>query len=508
MKRITTALAAAALFTAAVTFITKTLITPVRSTPASVIDVSDTLKFPKVDSPIEFMPLYSGGVVRFEIEGIKIQGVINTVRASVDGATRTDRVGGEFDRGTFCFAIVNGTMTSGVVIMPVEEKCYVLEPTPAGGTVTWIPRKLGDLVCKELPVIAEGATTIATAPSTVTTQEAVPVLDSRPTAKTVLYLDFIGGTIQDPLWNGGKVINAKPAMYTPDQIRQTFAVCAERYAAFNVNVTTDASKYTNAPVKNRMRVVLTTTNVVPGYGGYAFIGSLRNAGTGIFSSNIPCFVFVNMVGNAKNAGEVTAHELGHTFGLSHDGTSKSAYYSGHGDWAPVMGTAYTKPVVQWSKGEYTNANNRQDDLNIISATPGVGYTSTGTLTILGGTINTKDVVSNSTTPRCYQISVVSAGSLTVDVKPVTYSGLNATVELLTMGSQSIIKSNPLKDISARIVTPVVPGKYIIRVSGDGEGDVKTTGYTSYSSIGTFVLTGTVTSGTIKTGSLIVTGTSK
>ena len=34
-----------------------------------------------------------------------------------------------------------------------------------------------------------------------------------------------------------------------------------------------------------------------------------------------------------------------------------SYYSGHALWAPIMGVGYQKPVVQWSKGEYTNANN-------------------------------------------------------------------------------------------------------------------------------------------------------
>lgn len=505
MKRTAIALAAATLFTAAVTFTSKTLITPVKDTPVPLIDVTSTLKFPKIDSPIEFMPLHTGGVVQFEITDTKVRGVINTVQIDTNG---TVRVGGEFEQGTFCFAIDKDSMTSGVVILPTEEMCYVLEPTPMGGTVVWVPKKLGVIACKEMPVMGEGAATVATATSTVTSQVDVPVLDSRPDAKTVLYLDFVGGIIQDPLWNGGQVIDAKPANYTLDQIKTTFAVCAERYAAFNINVTTDSKKYAAAPVKNRMRVVLTTTNVVPGYGGYAFIGSLRSSGTGIFSPTIPCFAFVNMVGNAKNAGEVAAHELGHTFGLTHDGTSTAAYYTGQGDWAPVMGCAYSKPVVQWSKGEYNNANNRQDDLSVISITPGVGYATTGSLTVLGGTINTKDVVSNSTTPRFYQISVINSGSLTVDVKPVLYSGLNATVELLTTGSQSIVKCNPLKDLSARITAPVTPGKYIIKVSGDGEGDAKITGYSAYSSIGTFVLTGTVTSGTIKTGSLIATGTVK
>jgi serralysin len=70
----------------------------------------------------------------------------------------------------------------------------------------------------------------------------------------------------------------------------------------------------------------------------------------------------------KNAAEVISHELGHTLKLSHDGrtTPVEDYYAGHGSddvgWAPIMGSGYTKNLTQWSKGEYPNADNTEDDL--------------------------------------------------------------------------------------------------------------------------------------------------
>ncbi len=73
----------------------------------------------------------------------------------------------------------------------------------------------------------------------------------------------------------------------------------------------------------------------------------------------------------KNIAEAASHEIGHNLGLNHDGqtTSTAGYYTGHGSgatgWAPIMGVGYSKEVTQWSKGDYANANNQQDDMSVL-----------------------------------------------------------------------------------------------------------------------------------------------
>ena len=80
------------------------------------------------------------------------------------------------------------------------------------------------------------------------------------------------------------------------------------------------------------------------------------------------FVFPRMVGDdVKNLAEVSSHEVGHNFGLLHDGTATDGYCGGHRSWAPIMGAGFGRPIVQWSLGDCAGANNQQDDLAIIAA---------------------------------------------------------------------------------------------------------------------------------------------
>jgi hypothetical protein len=39
---------------------------------------------------------------------------------------------------------------------------------------------------------------------------------------------------------------------------------------------------------------------------------------------------------------------------------------GANGWAPIMGLGYYQPFSQWSKGEFTGADNTQDDLAVIA----------------------------------------------------------------------------------------------------------------------------------------------
>ena len=63
----------------------------------------------------------------------------------------------------------------------------------------------------------------------------------------------------------------------------------------------------------------------------------------------PAYIFVDNLGaNTKAIAEAASHEVGHRFGLAHDGVrnadgSVNEYYTGKGLFAPIMGTSYYRP---------------------------------------------------------------------------------------------------------------------------------------------------------------------
>ena len=174
----------------------------------------------------------------------------------------------------------------------------------------------------------------------------VPKLNSYPSAPAVIYLDFDGHTVNGTSWNSSGPIYAGPSNLNEAQITEVFNRVAEDYRPFNINVTTDSTKYWAAPAKRRMRAILTITWEWYGRaGGVAFTNSFS------WGDNTPCFIFTSLHGyNVKNIAEAASHEVGHTFGLRHQARYNDVcvktedYNSGTGtgqvSWAPIMGVGY------------------------------------------------------------------------------------------------------------------------------------------------------------------------
>ena len=202
---------------------------------------------------------------------------------------------------------------------------------------------------------------------------------------------------------------------------------AEDYSPFDVDVTTEepaADALTRSSSSDDTfgnRVMITPTNFYPNAGGVSYVGAFDDVGDYYKTS----WVFSNMLANGeKYIAEACSHENGHSVGLHHEGTtSGTAYYQGQGDWAPIMGNSYYKNVTQWAKGEYTGANNTEDQLQVMQ-NYGLAYfaddhgntADTATQLAVGTTISESGFIERNTDVDVFKL-LAGAGALSISVSP-------------------------------------------------------------------------------------------
>ena len=65
------------------------------------------------------------------------------------------------------------------------------------------------------------------------------------------------------------------------------------------------------------------------------------------------------------------------------------------------------------------------------------------------------------------------------------------LELQNAAGMAVLTSYPPGALNAGLFGSLAPGTYYLKVSGSGAADPFTTGYSTYGSVGSYVLTGTV-----------------
>jgi PKD repeat protein len=349
------------------------------------------------------------------------------------------------------------------------------------------------------------------------------LLHSRPGATKKIYLDFNGHTTSGTSWKDIKDgdttfvtppydFDGNPANFSTlelERIQYIWQRVAEDYAPFDVDVTTEdpglegLRKTSATDVNYGIRVSIggasTDWYATAGYGGVAYIGSFD------WSTDTPCFVFPNNLGtgNEKYVAEAISHEVGHTLDLYHDGTSTVGYYQGQGSgtngWAPIMGVGYYKPVVQWSKGEYTDANNTEDDLAKITAGYNIAYIADDygndfatAASLPSGQISVDGIIERSSDVDMFQFNA-GAGTFTINIGVDSRSpNLNVRATLYNSSGTVVAVSDPPDFLGASFNLSSMPaGNYYLAVEGIGYGDPVTTGYSDYGSIGIYAISGTI-----------------
>lgn len=389
-----------------------------------------------------------------------------------------------------------------------------------------------------LPDNADEAPTSASEQQTVAPADTF-FLHSRPGASKIVFLDFDGHEISGTAWNSGggaaSVYYARP--YDTDGTEQTFSDSernkiaeiwhrvAEDMAAFDIDVTTEDPGVFGPEIGH---VLITSNNDATGAamphsnaGGVAYVGVW---GASYYTSYQPALVYYNNLGSGHPpyVAEAASHEFGHNLGLSHDGSTSSSYYTGHGNgyvsWAPIMGVGYYTNVTQWSKGEYSGANNQQDDLQIISSQ--LGYraddhsdsiaTATPLQVETDGTIYTtfpeidpfnlqtenKGIIETTAETDLFWFDT-AAGGISLNVTPAweafyrsSLRGANLDIEatLYDQLGNYITSSDLLDDTRAQIDTNLPAGRYYLAVTGVGNN---VSPYSNYGSLGMYFISGSV-----------------
>jgi hypothetical protein len=398
---------------------------------------------------------------------------------------------------------VKDKMLEGHILLKKTKEAYKYY-SDAQGNAYVKKVDINTLICldyKNLPSKTNASKTTAVA----AIAPALLDLQSLPGAAGCVMLDFDGYNMPaGNLWNNGNAINAAASGMSDAAVQQHWEVVSEDYRPFNVNVTTNEAVFNSYPRNRRIRVVVTPTNTAaPGAGGVAYIGSFN------WDNDVPCWVFVT---SGKSGGDASSHEVGHTFDLGHDGRTSPAedYFIGLDgtSWAPIMGAGYYRPVVQWSKGEYNNANNKQDDVAIIaSAKFGVGYrgddygnTTAAAATLdynASGQINQKNGIISSEADYDFFGFTTGGGNVVINANTVSRDGnLHLVIRLYNSAGAEMgtyWNSDPFA-LNASMSVNLPAGKYYIGVDGSGAGNAGSGGYSAYGSIGSYSITGTIPPG--------------
>jgi subtilisin-like proprotein convertase family protein len=355
-------------------------------------------------------------------------------------------------------------------------------------------------------------------------------LHSNPDSTKKIYLDFDGHTTTGTMWNSTSML---PNIFSPafdvdgdarfnDFEHQVFqliwALVAEDFLPFDIDVTTEdpgeeALKKSNAGDQEYgVRVVLSGLSTdwyvmdpAMAVGGVAQLNSFS------FNTDTPVFVFPFEPGlnSVKSTAEATSHEVGHSFGLTHDGDAQpfvppNVYYPGHGGgptgWAPIMGVSYGQNLTQWSKGEYPWANNTmQDDLAVITgAQHGVTFRTddhgndqaTATAMSATGTEIFAEGIIEQSTDLDWFVFDLGVEEIIFEIDPHPWQpNLDIEAKIYDADGELVETSNPLDGLNATFTLNTmesdlyVPGRYFLSIDGIGKPATTDPGYTDYGSLG-------------------------
>lgn len=444
---------------------------------------------------------------------------------SKEKAVSTTIISLENNRGSLEVTSLNDQPVS-LLFYDNQERKYFRADIDSNGDGVFKEEGLEAYQCPELPTATNSLFEMPQVAGLTPDLTLLKSLESKPGASNTLYINYWGGTLTDTAWNdssnSGNPIDY--SAYDNDDDPSTFSdnerylmwlawqETAEDYSSFDVNVTTSQAIYDATASTNRSQIIGTTTDYFyPGAGGVAYVGIFGRSddyyNTG-FSWNH----------SAGSMGMTHSHEAGHQMGLDHDATSRKGYYGGHGNWGPIMGAPFDKPFVQWSKGEYPDANNSENDLVILSGVLGVSGDDAGN-TIGAATPLVLPVIDQeghirpdgiSADTDVYSFTLTSSGVANVEVIPLLgIEGESRAANLAMDASLKDSSNNIIASVTSSDNLPLNPstnkltysgvlaaGTYYISVTGISPDQNWSTGFGEYGNEGLYYLSVETAGGTL------------
>ena len=304
-----------------------------------------------------------GDTLQFVV-GDQIFEVELTMAAFMDSGYALDGTLG--NDGLFRIGSYHGIVQAALAPGGDSEVAYVMDM--AQGHREWQVKPRGDVLCSSASVEyghdeinpVEYGHGFKPVPTELRT---IPLHESNPGARAVILLDFDGHKLNSE----GVPVSNKPfnKLITTDQMTFIYEKVAEWMVFFDCNITTDENVFNVANPAERLRVVFreSSGNSSSFYGAMLFLTD--NVDTKVQFDMSYSSVFQPLMADIATT---AIHEIGHALYLSHDGGGgDGGYYLGDGNgkahWSPIMGSNYSRRFVQWSRQEYSGANNNGSGAN-------------------------------------------------------------------------------------------------------------------------------------------------